>query len=132
MERGPRPGVRTTYRDRLPSSSRYELLVRVASGGMATVYVGRKSGAHGFSREVAIKRAHAHLLEDPSFTQMLVAEAKLAAKIRHPNVVSVEAVEELDGELLLVMEYVEGATLSELTAEDQEGAPSIPPQVAVR
>ena len=91
MERT-RAGQATTYRDQLPGSSRYELIVRVASGGMATVYVGRLSGAVGFSRLVAIKRAHAHLLEDPAFSKMLSAEARLASKIHHPNVVAVQDV----------------------------------------
>jgi serine/threonine-protein kinase len=132
MERGPKAGVLTTHRDSLPSTSQYELLLRIASGGMATVYVGRRSGAHGFSREVAIKRAHAHLMEEPSFSRMLVAEANLAAKIHHPNVVSVQAVEELEGELLLVMDYIEGASLSELLIAAQLEKELFPPAVAVR
>src|SRR5689334_18611083 len=69
-----RGGVPMTHRDQLPRVSRYELLVKIASGGMATVYVGRLSGAQGFSRLVAIKRAHAHLIEDPTFRNLLVAE----------------------------------------------------------
>ncbi len=131
MEAGPRVGALTTHRDQLPSSSQYELLLRIASGGMATVYVGRRTGAAGFSREVAIKRAHAHLLEDPSFAKMLVAEAKIAARIHHPNVVAVQAVELLEGELLLVMDYVEGAALSEL-APLSSGAPRLPAGVVAR
>jgi serine/threonine-protein kinase len=109
-----RAGVPTTHRDQLPATSRYELLVKIASGGMATVYVGRLTGAVGFTRVVAIKRAHSHLLEDPAFKKMLIAEAKLASRIHHPNVVSVLDVEETEGELLLVMDYIEGAALSEL------------------
>jgi eukaryotic-like serine/threonine-protein kinase len=117
-------GVPLAPRDRLPSSSRYELLVKIASGGMATVYVGRLSGSAGFSRLVAIKRAHAHLLEDPTFAKMLVAEAKLAACIHHPNVVAVQDVEEAEGELLLVMDYVEGVALSELLRQEERPLPA--------
>ena len=131
MEAGPRVGALTTHRDQLPSTSQYELLLRIASGGMATVYVGRRTGAAGFSREVAIKRAHAHLLEDPAFAKMLVAEAKIAARIHHPNVVAVQAVELLEGELLLVMDYVEGAALSEL-APLVGKARRLPTRVAIR
>jgi serine/threonine-protein kinase len=101
----------------LPTDSRYELLVKIASGGMATVYVGRRVGAAGFQRLVAIKRAHSHLVEDPVFKRMVIAEAKLASRIHHPNVVAVHDVEELDGELLLVMDYIEGASLAELAPE---------------
>ena len=122
-------GTPITHRDRLPSSSRYELLVKIASGGMATVYVGRLSSVVGTSRLVAIKRAHAHLLEDPMFGKMLIAEAKLASRIHHPNVVAVQNVEEVDGELLLVMDYVEGASLADLASDDEV---PIPGRVAVR
>ena len=126
-----RAGVPITHRDQLPSSSRYELLVKVASGGMATVYVGRLSSTAGISRLVAIKRAHAHLLEDPAFGRMLIAEAKLASRIHHPNVVAVQNVEEVEGELLLVMDYVEGASLADL-ADPENGAQPLPAQAAVR
>jgi eukaryotic-like serine/threonine-protein kinase len=119
------------HRDQLPGGSRYELLVKIASGGMATVYVGRRSGAQGFRRLVAIKRAHPHLIEDPALRRMLVAEAHLAAQIHHPNVVSVHDVEELDGEILLIMDYVEGAALSQLGPASSR-RPPLPPQVAVR
>ncbi len=132
MTDGPRVGVATSVRDRLPSSSRYELLVKVASGGMATVYVGRLAGAAGFWRLVAIKRAHPHLLDDAAGVRMLVTEARLASKIHHPNVVSVQDVEELEGELLLVMDYVEGASLSALIARAEDQKTTIPLKVVLR
>jgi serine/threonine-protein kinase len=118
--------------DALPRSSRYELLVKIASGGMATVYVGRIRGAEGFSRLVAIKRAHPHLLEDPEFRSVVVAEARLASLIHHPNVVSVLDVEERDGELLLVMDFIEGAALSMLLGAARTSGDPLPPRIAVR
>jgi serine/threonine-protein kinase len=102
------------FQDALPSSFRYDLLLKIASGGMATVYVGGLHGAQGFRRIVAIKRAHPHLLEDPIFKSMLVSEAKMASLVRHPNVIGVHDVEEAEGELLLVMEYIEGASLAQV------------------
>jgi serine/threonine-protein kinase len=110
-------------------ASRYELLLKLASGGMATVYVGRLRSTAGFWRLVAIKRAHAHLLEDASFKQMLIEEARLASRIHHANVVSVLDVEELRGELCLVMDYIEGASLSELSADAER---PLPARLAVR
>ena len=98
------------------SSSRLRLLLRIASGGMGTVYLGRQRGPAGFQRLVAIKRAHPHLLEDTSVVRMLAREARLASLVRHPNVVGVTDVEVSDGELLLVMEYVEGGLLAEVVA----------------
>src|SRR5262245_62838667 len=84
----------------------YAVLMKLASGGMATVYVGRKRGVAGFERLVAIKCCHPHLRDDEEFASMFLDEARLAASIRHPNVVATLDVS--DGEYLyLVMEYIE-------------------------
>lgn len=109
----------------------YSLLTKIASGGMATVYVGRKSGAAGFERLVAIKCCHPHLRDNEDFASMFLDEARLAAGIRHPNVAATLDVS--DGELLyLVMEYVEGPTLGNLFREAARTNTQIPPPVAVR
>lgn len=96
------------------SSQRYVVDTKLASGGMATVYLGRALGAHGFERTVAIKACHPHLLEDDARVSALVDEARAAARIRHPNVVAMLDVVPHEGSLLLVMEYVEGVTLADL------------------
>jgi serine/threonine-protein kinase len=114
------------------AQSRYELVARIASGGMATVYLGRLRGAAGFWRLCAVKRAHAHLVEDEEARELLVTEARLASRLSHPHVVSVFDVEELDGELLLVMEYVEGASLSDLTSSAETRDEVVPASVALR
>jgi eukaryotic-like serine/threonine-protein kinase len=95
---------------------------------MATVHLGRLLGPAGFARTVAIKRLHPHLLADPSFTDMFVDEARLAARIRHPNVVPTLDVYKADGELLLVMEYVDGDALSQLF---RQAKGKIPVSIAV-
>ncbi len=97
---------------------------------MATVYLGRQKGQLGFWRLVAIKRSHPHLTGDPKFVQMTLDEAMLASRIRHPNVVSVLDVDRYDDELLLVLDYVEGASLQEL----QEGVKPqlLSPEIAIR
>ena len=66
---------------------RYALYEKIASGGMATVHIGRLLGPVGFARTVAIKRLHPQFAEDPEFVSMFLDEARLAARIRHPNVV---------------------------------------------
>ena len=122
----------------MAAGSRYELLTKLASGGMASVYVGRVRGPLGFSRLVAIKRPHPHLAEDPTFLAMLVDEAKVASRIHHPNVVAVLDIErpraERDGatELRLVMEYVEGASLAALLQRCETDALDCPGDVAIR
>jgi serine/threonine-protein kinase len=103
------------------SIGRYELGEPIASGGMGTVHFGRLRGDAGFAREVAIKCMHPHLAGQPAFRKMFLDEARLVAKIRHPNVVQTLDVLDDAGALFVVMEYVHGAPLSRLVAP--EGAP---------
>ncbi|MDP3275139.1 MAG: serine/threonine-protein kinase [Deltaproteobacteria bacterium] len=95
---------------------RYELLGEIAAGGMATVFLARSVGARGFQRLVAIKRMHPHLERDEEFVTAFLEEARLAARIRHPNVVATLDVEDGDAPFL-VMEYIEGDRLSGLVKE---------------
>jgi serine/threonine-protein kinase len=92
----------------------YAIWGTLARGGMATVYLAERRGALGFRRFVALKRLHAELVRDSEFVAMFIDEARLAARIHHPNVVPIIDVASADGELLLVMEYVEGASLAML------------------
>jgi eukaryotic-like serine/threonine-protein kinase len=96
---------------------RYHLYGEIASGGMATVHYGRMSGPAGFSRTVAVKRLHAQYAKAHEFASMLVDEARIAARVQHPNVVPTVDVVSEDGEMLLVMEYVHGVTLAQLIRE---------------
>ena len=98
------------------SVNRYRIHGELASGGMGTVHIGRLVGAGSFTRTVAIKRLHPHLATEPEFVAMLIEEASIAASIHHRNVVSTLDVVHQDGELLLVMDYVEGETLARLLA----------------
>jgi serine/threonine protein kinase len=93
---------------------RYALYGEIAAGGMATVHYGRLTGPVGFSRTVAIKRLHPQFAKDPEFVSMFLDEARLAARIRHPNVVQTVDVVALEGELFLVMDYVQGESLGRL------------------
>jgi eukaryotic-like serine/threonine-protein kinase len=117
-------------RDRLATGSRYETLARIASGGMGTVYLGRLRGPAGFRRLVALKRAHEHLVRDEGFAKMFRAEARVASRLHHPNVVAVHDIEELDDELVLVMDYVQGGALSSLLTATQRHP--LDPQIALR
>src|SRR5580658_8364648 len=87
---------------------RYLLFREIASGGMATVHIGRLNGPAGFARTVAIKQLHPQYAKDPDFVAMFLDEARLAARIRHPNVVSTLDVVATDGQIFLVMDYVQG------------------------
>jgi serine/threonine protein kinase len=109
---------------------RYEVHEAIASGGMASVHFGRFAGPGGFARSVAIKRMHAHLCSDPEFVAMFVDEARLAARVHHPNVVSTLDVLAVPGELLIVMEYVHGESLTQLVRRVLERKARIPPAIA--
>jgi serine/threonine-protein kinase len=93
---------------------RYVLFREIAHGGMATVHLARMRGLAGFARTVAIKRLHPPFARDPEFVTMFLDEARLAARIQHPNVVPVLDVVASSGELFLVMEYVHGESLYKL------------------
>ncbi|HEY4014384.1 MAG TPA: serine/threonine-protein kinase [Polyangiaceae bacterium] len=109
---------------------RYALHDEIASGGMATVHVGRLLGPVGFSRTVAIKRLHPQFAKEPDFVSMFLDEARVAARIRHPNVVGTLDVVALDGELFLVMEYVQGESLARLLRPLRERGIGVPVSIA--
>jgi serine/threonine-protein kinase len=113
------------------SVGRYILYGPIASGGMATVHFGRLRGPGGFARTVAIKRLHASLARDPEFVAMMLDEARLAARVRHPNVVPTLDVVADEHELLLVMEYVHGESLARLCRALVERKERVPLGIAV-
>src|SRR5262245_4057185 len=100
---------------------RYAVFDVIAAGGMATVHFGRLLGSAGFSRTVVIKRLHAQYAGDPDLSAMFLDEARVAARIRHANVVTVIDVVADGGEILLVMEYVHGESLANLLRADAGG-----------
>ncbi len=113
-------------------ASRYATLLKLASGGMASVWVGTVRGGLGFRQIVAIKKPHPHLLEEADYRAELLAEAALASSIRHANVVDVRDVEVVGDDVSLVMDYIEGASLAELLTRSQAGGAKLLPAVAVR
>ncbi|HEX3770274.1 MAG TPA: protein kinase [Polyangiaceae bacterium] len=111
---------------------RFELIAELASGGMGTVYLARLGGAGGFQRLYAIKRLHEHLARHTEFIEMFLDEARLAARIHHPNVVPILEIGTTDAGHYLVMEYVEGDTAGHLFFAAAQEQKKVPPRVAVR
>jgi eukaryotic-like serine/threonine-protein kinase len=111
----------------------YEPLIELASGGMGVVSVARRVGDAGFERLVVIKRVHPHLSADPSFRKMIRDEAQLLSRVHDAHVVSIlDVVETEDGELSLVLEYVESLSLSALMRAAEKIHERIPLPVAAR
>ncbi|MCU1281022.1 MAG: serine/threonine protein kinase [bacterium] len=111
----------------------YTLTARLGRGGMADVYRARREGAAGFERTVVVKKILGSHNEDPQFVDMFINEAKIAARLTHPNIVQVYELGEQDGEFFIVMEYVKGKDLLRLLrtlAQSQPDAPAVPPLVA--
>src|SRR5882762_10299700 len=88
---------------------RYRLLAELGHGGMADVYLATINGPGGFQKLSVIKVAR--LSDDPGFIQMFLDEARLAARLSHPNVVQTFEVGEEDGRQFMVMEYLDGPSL---------------------
>ncbi len=105
---------------------RYSLLGEIARGGMATVYLARALGMAGFERLFAVKVLHAHLAADPSLINMLLDEARLAAAIRHPNVVGIVDIVDSSRGPMLILEFVNGPSLKALMRGD------VPLSIALR
>jgi serine/threonine protein kinase len=109
---------------------RYALYEEISSGGMASVRYGRVLGAPSTSSVVAIKSMHPHLANDPEWVKMFLDEARVVSRVRHENVIRTLDVVTTDGELLIVMEYVAGETLSRLMGALNKKGGRMPPRIA--
>jgi serine/threonine-protein kinase len=104
----------------------------IGVGGMASVHLARMDGPGGFQKWVAIKKIHSHLVEDDSFVQMFLDEARVAAKISHPNVATVFDLGRHDDTYWIAMEYLHGEPLRELMRRTEELGTAMPPEIACR
>ncbi len=91
---------------------KYELVRPLAQGGMAELFIARQSGPAGFEKQVVIKRVLPHLAANKDFVEMFLDEARLAARLSHPNIVQVFDFGEADGRYFLAMEYLVGEDLA--------------------
>ncbi len=110
---------------------RYELLLPIATGGMAVVWAARLRGSRGFQKIVAIKTIRPDLSDDPSFEDMLLDEASLASRIRHPHVVEIHDLGDENGVPYIVMEWIDGEPLHVLVKEASKSG-GIPLPLCVR
>ena len=94
------------------SSGKYRVLSKLGEGGMAQVYLAISQGLAGFSKLVVLKVLKSELASEPEYRNGFLREARLCARMNHPNVVAVNEVEMLDGLPVIVMEHLQGQPLS--------------------
>ena len=107
---------------------KYTLFERIGRGGMAEVFKGRIQGPAGFERVFVVKRILPHLSDDATFIKMFVEEAKLSARLNHPNIVQVFELGAVEGEYFIAMEYVRGRDLAETMRAMWKRAGPAPPR----
>ncbi len=118
----------------LPAGSRfgqYVLEERVAKGGMAEVFRARMIGVEGFQKTVAIKRILADMAGNDEFVTMFIDEAKLAAQLKHPNIVDIYDLGKIDRSFYIAMEYVEGHDLRDVLARCRSAGVTVPVPLAL-
>ncbi|MFZ5471256.1 MAG: serine/threonine protein kinase [Myxococcota bacterium] len=109
---------------------KYVVRRKLAEGGMAEIYLASVRGPEGFEKEVVIKRVRAFLSKDPGFVRMFVAEARLASRLNHANLVQIFDFDEHDNTYYLAMEYVRGQSLAGIRKRAQEQMTPMPSVLA--
>jgi serine/threonine-protein kinase len=105
---------------------KYKLVKLIASGGMAEVYLARQAGAAGFEKMVCLKRILPHLARDKQFVDMFLNEARLAAQLDHPNIVSIFDLGEANGNYFIAMEFIDGPSLRAVAKRASERGEYLP------
>jgi eukaryotic-like serine/threonine-protein kinase len=117
---------------------RYQIIRQIGSGGMAEVFLASQAGPEGFEKKVVIKKILPRLASDPSFVKMFLQEARLAARISHPNVVQVfelggdRGSSDDSGEFFIAMEYVKGWSLDAILKALERLSQKVPIDLACR
>ncbi len=109
----------------------YYLLDKIAQGGMAEIYKGLAYDLHGIRRTVVIKKILPHIAAHREFIDMLVAEAKLAVQLSHGNIAQVLDLGKVGDDYFMVMEYVDGKSVSQIMRKAAQSGDPIPIPIAV-
>jgi serine/threonine protein kinase len=109
---------------------RYRLIRRLGTGGMAEVYEAVAERPGGFTQRCVVKRVLPQLAQDPDLVKMFVTEARVNAQLQHPNIVQIIDFGEVDGELFLAMEYVEGVDVLDVLRRSEEKKMRMPVAVS--
>ncbi|HEY3452156.1 MAG TPA: PEGA domain-containing protein [Myxococcales bacterium] len=104
----------------------YELIKKIATGGMAEIFLARKAGVEGFEKFLVLKRILPHLAENEEFVQMFLHEAKVAVRLNHPNIVTIHDLGKEDGAYFIAMEYIHGEDARKVWRQSETVAKPIP------
>ncbi len=113
------------------SFGRYQLVERLAVGGMAELFIGTVAGEHGFAKQVVIKRLLPHLLHEATYNAMFIDEAKLTARLVHPKIAQTYELGRVGENLFIAMEYVDGIDVLAMLRECAHRRQRVPAEVAV-
>ena len=116
----------------LETFGRYELLKKLATGGMGQVFLARQKGLGGFQKLLVVKRVLPHLSEEEEFIEMFLDEARIAALLNHPNIAQLFEMGQVDGIYFIAMEYVHGESLRQLVNTAQQKRGGLPVAFKVR
>ena len=108
----------------------FQLVNKIAEGGMATVYEAQQLGPSGFAKRIALKVIHPHYAERPEFLQLFIDEAKLSANLLHGNIVQIYQLGEVAGEFFIAMEFIHGPTLRSIIDRHREVGQAMPQTLA--
>lgn len=109
----------------------YDVITKLATGGMGEVYLAKQRGPVAFSRDVVLKKLHPSFTDDPRFVEMFINEAKLSATLAHPNIIHIYELFE-DGGYVMAMEYVRGGTVLRLLRAGAQQGTALPYGPALR
>ena len=109
---------------------RYQLVERLALGGMAELFIATSPGEHGFQKKVVIKRLLPALVHDETYNAMFIDEAKLTARLVHPKIAQTFELGKVDDQLFIAMEYIDGIDVLALLREFAARRRRVEPQLA--
>lgn len=111
---------------------RYELIKKIATGGMAEIFLARQAGIEGFEKLLVLKRILPHLAENEEFVEMFLHEARVAVRLNHPNIVQIYDLGEEGGSYFIAMEYVHGDDARRIWRTCEKAGMNLPIPLACR
>ncbi|MBK7860228.1 MAG: serine/threonine protein kinase [Archangiaceae bacterium] len=116
----------------LENFGKYQLIKKLASGGMASIYLARQQGLEGFEKLLVVKRILPHLAENDDFIKMFLDEARIAARLNHPNIVQIFDLGAEADSFFIAMEYIHGEDVRRVWKKADAAGKPIPIPLVLR